>query len=120
MPDTRTCAGMIPDSLPDTEPATATDAVVARMLAAARVEGLPQPISYIVYPRDYDHQIKLHVDDMDDRDRWQKWWTHHGAEGWKSKDRKPRRLDKVFHELTGQWRGWTVELVHLTPRGEQS
>lgn len=94
---------------------TATDILLFRTLAAARQEGLPEPLAFAGgTPTGGEPSLCLNLETEQDVARWEAWlirhsvadsdWTNEGGSG-------------VYRVRVGHWRGWRIELVHLVPVG---
>jgi hypothetical protein len=96
---------------------SADDILLYRTLAAARGEGMPRPLAVSVgYST---RMVYMHLDLPEDAERWEEWWTRHEATEWTAvEDEAP--YGRTRHAAVGTWRGWQIELVHLTPAGEAS
>lgn len=90
------------------------DVALLGMVRAARLEGLPLPTGVTVGWR---NNLHLHLGSETDAAEWQTWWTRHGADSWEARidvnDEPDLGRSSIHHRATGQWRGHTVQIVHI-------
>lgn len=91
----------------------ATGVDMMRTIAAALHEGMPSATAVHIYSWS---TVLIHTHNISERDQWQGWWEQHGITDWDAEVDVTGQGESItaHRRITGQWRGWSVELVHLT------
>lgn len=91
------------------EPATAAD--VHQQITEALTSGLPGQTVTVYY---WLQAISIHTS-PETWEEWRRWWNQHGAGPWTTTSTP---VGGLLHMSTvGHWRGWTVEIVHVSKDG---